>query len=368
MATRGDSLPTRWDRPPHTKAKHDIFVKYLQAWFAIFGASRYYQRVILLDGFAGPGRYANGEPGSPVLALEALIDHDHFARWSDTEYVVILNELDKERYESLVEVTEELKAERRQWPSNVRIVPTNQPFSELAEEMLSAVGPGADMAPLFAFVDPFGYKDVPLDLVRRLVEHRSAELFIYFDFNSMVRFANAGNVDHLLTPLFGSDEYKNAPTGPGRGDFLHDLYERQLRAECSFAHVRSFAMVNETGHIGNYLFFCTRNLQAFDRMKAAMWSLDPSGDFRFEDRMADQLVLFGDKADTETLQDDLASHFAGRRVSIEDVTQYVIADTAYHSGQIKRETLAVMQRAGRISSPNQKTRNTFPAGTLIDFP
>jgi hypothetical protein len=28
------------------------------------------------------------------------------------------------------------------------------------------------------------------------------------------------------------------------------------------AYVRSFEMVNQTGHVGNYLFFCTRNLQA----------------------------------------------------------------------------------------------------------
>ena len=31
-------------------------------------------------------------------------------------------------------------------------------------------------------------------------------------------------------------------------------------------------------------------------------------------------------------------------------------------------TLAPMQRAGRISSPNQKRKNTFPDGTLIVFP
>lgn len=30
--------------------------------------------------------------------------------------------------------------------------------------------------------------------------------------------------------------------------------------------------------------------------------------------------------------------------------------------------LAPMQRAGRISSPNQKRKNTFPDGTLIVFP
>jgi len=59
---RGDSLPTVWPRPAHTKAKHDILVKYLQAWFAIMGGSRYDQKVGVFDGFAGPGLYDDGEP------------------------------------------------------------------------------------------------------------------------------------------------------------------------------------------------------------------------------------------------------------------------------------------------------------------
>lgn len=33
---KGDSLPTVWERPPHTKAKHDILTRYLGAWFGIF--------------------------------------------------------------------------------------------------------------------------------------------------------------------------------------------------------------------------------------------------------------------------------------------------------------------------------------------
>jgi hypothetical protein len=55
-------------------------------------------------------------------------------------------------------------------------------------------------------------------------------------------------------------------------------------------------------------------------------------------------------------------------VSIETIRDYVIAETPYHSGQLKRETLAVLQRSGRISSPNQRRRNQYPDGTLVTFP
>ena len=64
---------TIWKLEPHTKAKHDILRKYLQAWFPILSSWR--RRVVYYDGFAGPGRYEGGEAGSPLIAIEVAKDH-----------------------------------------------------------------------------------------------------------------------------------------------------------------------------------------------------------------------------------------------------------------------------------------------------
>lgn len=369
MVRRRDSLPTRWERPAHTKAKHDILVKYLGAWFGILGSTPRVTKAGILDGFAGPGVYSNGEPGSPVLALKTLLDHTQFHKLSGTEFVFVFNEQDSERHASLEQVLAALKDERTPFPPNVSVHTQNQQFSEYAEALLSGISPGQGLIPLFAFIDPFGYSDTSMDLISRLLAYDKAELFIYFDFNSIRRFATSGMVDDSLTALFGCDDYKSAPPAgdPHRAQFLHDLYERQLRACCNMAYVKSFAMYNERGLLINYLFFCTRNLQAFDRMKAAMWNLDPSGEYRFEDRLAGQSVLFGSPDVTGPLQDELAAHFSGRTVSIDEVVRYVMAETPYYSGQVKVKTLRPMQAAGRISSPNQRQAGFFPDGTLITF-
>lgn len=366
---KGDSLPTVWDRPPHTKAKHDILTRYLGAWFGIFGRSRYFQRVNVLDGFAGPGRYGDAEPGSPVLTLNTLLEHRSFAAFGNTTFNFIFNEWNDERFASLQEVLAGVRASRTSWPDTVRVIERNQNFQALARELLDSIPAGKQLAPTFAFVDPFGYKDVPMALIRDLVTHPRCELFIYFDFNSVNRFANAGNVDPHFTALFGCDDYKDAPAADaGRGRFIHDLYERQLRQECDFAHICSFEMVNKSGHTGSYLFFCTRDDQAYDKMKEAMWKLAPGGDYKFDDRLAGQSVLFEDEANTGPLQDELAHHFAGRTVTVEEVCQYVVTKTPFHSGQVKVKTLKPMQAAERISSPNQNKKWTFPDGTLIEFP
>ncbi|MFN7938338.1 MAG: three-Cys-motif partner protein TcmP [Bryobacteraceae bacterium] len=65
---------TIWQIEPHTSAKHQILRKYLDAWLPILGT--YNLRVVYVDGFAGPGKYTGGEPGSPIVALQAALTHE----------------------------------------------------------------------------------------------------------------------------------------------------------------------------------------------------------------------------------------------------------------------------------------------------
>jgi hypothetical protein len=116
------------------------------------------------------------------------------------------------------------------------------------------------------------------------------------------------------------------------------------------------------------LFYCTREPIGLDRMKQAMWKVAPSGDFSFRDRFAGMDVIFGSEVDTGPLRADLLKHFAGQAVTIEAITDYVVAATPYASTHVKRITLAPMQTQGLITSPNQGKKNTYPNGTIVVFP
>jgi three-Cys-motif partner protein len=70
-----------WERQPATAAKHQLYTRYLDAWWPILlqasrGDRPLWERVTYLDAFAGPGRYKGGEEGSPVFALGRLLGHD----------------------------------------------------------------------------------------------------------------------------------------------------------------------------------------------------------------------------------------------------------------------------------------------------
>lgn len=358
---RTDRQATVWPLEPHTAAKHDLLRAYLGAWFAVLGSRN--SKVIFLDGFAGPGRYASGEDGSPTIALQVLLEHGYLAQMSGTRFIFVFNEQDAARFAELQQVLAELKLKYQGFPKNVTVHLSNKPFVDLAEEMLSGLG-GRTMAPIFAFIDPFGY-GAPMDVVRALLASERSELFIYFNTNHIKRFSGAGNIDHHLEPLFGTDEYLYAPP-VGREQFLHDLYARQLREAAKFRYVRSFAMENRGGHTSYHLYYCTNHIAGLKKMKAAMWKVAPGGDYRFRDKMAEQAVLFDAEPDLESLAEQILDFFAGHLVSVEEVSDFVAEHTSFTDSHFKRP-LKALQQAGRISVPNQGRFGTFPPRTMIQF-
>ena len=58
-------------------------------------------RLLLVDGFAGPGRYATGEPGSPLIMLDALLSHAGFENLTDVRFDFFFIEHDESRVRHL---------------------------------------------------------------------------------------------------------------------------------------------------------------------------------------------------------------------------------------------------------------------------
>lgn len=361
----GMPSPTIWPLEPHTAAKHALLRGYLEAWYPVLAYRN--GRVLFLDGFAGPGRYEGGEPGSPLIALNSLFSHSYFPRLGRCEFVFVFNEEDPDRFRFLQETIMRFRADRSPWPGNVRVEVSNEDFAELARELARTFG--RRLAPTFAFLDPFGYKGLEMRTLAELLAADKCEVFCYFDYNSANRFATAGVVDQQFEDLFGTKEFRNAPPAgdPTRGRFLVSLFERQLREVAGFTHTQTFAMRNQQGRIGHYLVFGTRSLTGLDKMKQTMWRVDPSGGYSFSDRFAGQEVLFGGRPDTKPLQDGLASTFSGQAVPIEVIIDWVISNTPYHSSHVKQATLKVMESAGQVTAGPRKKAGTFPSGCTVRF-
>jgi three-Cys-motif partner protein len=355
MATPKETV---WDLEPHTAAKHEILRRYLSAWFPIMGAS--HGRIVYVDGFAGPGRYSKGEPGSPLIALQVALDQ---RKQSGGDIVFWFIE---ERDDRLTHLREELK--RCTYPAHFKVTARSGRFDENFDRLVASIEcEGQQPAPTFAFIDPFGFSGIPFTLIKRLLRQKRCEALITFMVDAINRFLEHPEeavVQHIVE-AFGSEDALRIAKGSGdRVSKLRDLYQKRLATVAKF--VRYFEMRDRNDRPQYYLFFATNNPLGHRKMKEAMWKVDPHGEFRFSDATdPDQMVLF-DADPTEALAAEIRSRFRGKgRVTGRDVRTFVEDDTAY----LKKHMTAALkheEQSGLLSVDDSRTdgkqrrANSFP--------
>lgn len=368
---------TIWTIDQHTRAKHELLRRYLGAWFPVLASSGWNRRVLFLDGFAGPGVYASGEPGSPIIALTTLVDHSHFGRLSSTEFVFLFVEADPQRHASLEREIADFWATRvGGQPKNVRVKLYNDQFASVAEELVTYTREQKkQLAPTLAFIDPFGWSGVPLALIADLLSFDKCEVLFNFMFDSVNRFFadERPGVARHFDELFGTEESEHRAAASLSGDerkhFLRDLYMRRLQEVGGFRYVRSFELMDvDRGRTAYFLMFGTGHHKGLEVMKDAMWTLDPIGGACFSGFAGSQQMLFESEPNVAPLRAAILERFAGEAVSVEKIERFVIEETDYKTTQYKR-VLKAFEVGGVLTCESpRKRRLTYPPGTMVRFP
>jgi three-Cys-motif partner protein len=352
---------TIWDLSPHTRAKHEILRRYLQAWTPILSHGGF-PDIIYIDGFAGPGRYSQGEDGSPIIALRAALDQ---SIPSSTRVFFLFVERDLERAAVLQEIVDSI-----QRPANfrVKVAPGSTFETEVAELIEFYNSRRRPLPPTFAFVDPFGWTGVPFSLLAQILGYPSCEVLVNFMYEEINRFLTQSDQPENFDTFFGTGDWRGCVGGSPqwRNRCLHDLYVRQLRQVAGAIYVRSFEMRNEAGMTDYYLFYATNSLKGLQKMKEAMWRVDPKGEFKFSDATdPNQLVMFGEP-DIDILLGQIFQRFARRETTVQDVEEFVLAETAFRETHYKRQVLAVLEKSAPPKLIAVNPRSGRPPGTYGD--
>ena len=362
MAVPTDTI---WELEPHTAAKHQILKLYLQPWFRIMAQSNE-PRLNYIDGFCGPGRYKKGEPGSPLVALSVATP--------------VASELKKVTFlftDERADRIEHLKSELSQLsiPANFEVKARSEQFQQSLTEALDFIDQKKGrIAPSFVFIDPFGFAGLPYTLVHRVLQKPKCETFITFMVDSVNRFLTHRDpkIRQHMPEIFGTQECFQV----NGVDALRDLYQRQLLKAAEF--VRYFEMVDARGRTVYFLFFATNNRIGHLKMKEAMWSIDPEGQFKFSDKTSGQTVLFDLEDQTELLWPLVYEQFKGRTVLAEQVQQFVEDKTSFlgkhmrtafqeYEGMFVPESDRI--KVGEYKADGKKRRpKSYPEGTVITFP
>lgn len=165
--------------------KHAILSRYVVPFTSKAGSRSAGNRVVIVDGYAGPGRYDDGEPGSPALIADAARNHPGLQGRVVECYFV---EQDEANYRNLCEVlAEEDSGGRVVWAAKHGNV-----ADHLDELLTRAAG-----VPLFLFLDPFGL-GLPFDVIVNVFAGRlsgagtpATEVLFRFDAGAIRRIRGA---------------------------------------------------------------------------------------------------------------------------------------------------------------------------------
>jgi three-Cys-motif partner protein len=359
---------TVWEADPHTFSKHAILRHYLAAWFPII--SRYNQRIVYYDGFAGPGRYAGGEEGSPLIALNVAKTH---SAKLNAELVFIFVESRKDRYKHL-----ENEIEAMEMPSNFKCYIQKNEFEVALRETLDDLDKRElQIAPTFAFIDPFGITGLPFKLIERLLMREKCETFITFMNNAIKRFVTElpDQVNSLIGQKNASKEIAEFSSERERVICARELYQKSLQSVAKF--VRFFEMKDLQNRTIYDLFFATNHPSGHVKMKEAMWKIDQSGEYSFSDGVnPDQATLFSPEPGRDFAK-VLWSYFRGRTVSSCDIMTYTNDKTAYLEKHAKAALKLLEAEAGlngrtvkvdeRKIDGSKRRKNSYSNGTRITF-
>ena len=365
-----DNLPPIWEAKSHTLAKHQILKAYLNAWMPIM--SRQSQRVgisntrlLFVDGFAGPGSYAGGQDGSPILALKLVLSHSHqfnipvrflFIEENKTRYDLLCKEIEKHesqlakslRIESHLEIREDCE------------IALNNYLDNLARS-------GENLGPAIFFLDQSGFSDISMNLIASIMSQPLCEVFSYLNWDHMNRFITDQNKWPSITKAFGGEEWKDVfdIEQNRKAGFMLEKYKCAIKERANSRYVWNFAMCDENNKLLYWLFFCTNNLRGLEEMKRAMWRVDQTGGFRFSDSDNPcQLSIFQNCTE-ELLADELRSRLAGQILTVEKVKEFVLTETPAYNFKKALKILEDSYCLEVISAPHKRRKGTFPDDDIV---
>ncbi|MCB2208562.1 MAG: three-Cys-motif partner protein TcmP [Bacteroidetes bacterium] len=268
-----------------TLIKLGIFRDYLRSWLPVFlsGKEIYWNKINIVDFFAGQGSDVNNVSGSPLIIFEELAPYLEVIKQKHIKVSIILNEKDEELYELL---NQNIKRYRNN--SGFEIVTKNQDFHKSFSEYYNLFA-HPNSANLL-FLDQFGIKEIDQVTFNHLIKLRHTD-FLFFISSSIVnRFVEEDSINKHI-PVNKSD------IGSLGYNYIHRVvynsYKRQLSK--SAYYLAPFSIKKGANIYG--LIFGSHHPLGMEKFLNTAWKYDKlRGEANFditkENIQSEQLDLF----------------------------------------------------------------------------
>jgi three-Cys-motif partner protein len=359
-----------------SRLKARIVSKYFWAWAKVIAptvrAGR--RRLAYIDLFAGPGRYEDGTPSTPLMVLEkAILDPD-----LRTMLVTVFNDSRQDFVTSLQTAIDSL--------------PGVESLTYKPRVLCEEVGPkitsnlqATKLVPTLLFADPWGYKGLSLSLLASVLQNWGCDCIFFFNYNRINPGLGNEIVREHMNDLFGEQRagalrVKLLGLNPEEREALILEELSQALTEMEVKYVLPFSFKSEEGkRTKHHLIFASKNFKGYEIMKEIMAVESSSKDqgvasFEYSPASERYPTLFELARPLDDLQELLVQTFQGQTIKMVEIYERHNVGRRYIKSNYKK-ALIEMEARGKISAdppaerrPKSKGERTFGDGVIVKFP
>lgn len=371
-----DNVPFKtWEYEEQTKMKHKVLSYYFPQWLQILG--RWNKGLNYVDGFGGigayhikedidAGKYLSNNFGSPVVAtlqIKRLVENGKIGKAS----IIIIDE-DKENIKNLKEVLKynKVSVENIEFIEGSFDKEINRTLDSFEKELKS-------LAPTFFLIDPFGFSQVKMETIARILKQPKSEIIINFMYNAIQRWVSHSKLQIHYDNLFGCKEWKNyiGKRTDEKERYLVDLFRKQCKeyGKAKFAYPFRLSFPDKDMPY-YYLFHLTQHRKGCSLMKDSFAKFN-LGNLEYKGNGFKQESLFGplEKSQKrEVFVDNLLNKFKSRKIYYGGLLNSVIDECDFLESGIKK-ILQELEKSGiiKIDGNGRARKNGINYSDIIIF-
>ncbi len=354
--------------------KAEIVEKYFDTWATIIAhtQNRYYpnsdNKIGYVDLFAGPGRYKDGSISTPLRVLKKAISNDVYCK----NLITVFNDKDDQNTNSLKIAIQELSGiEKLEHKPKI----WNQEVGDQIAKNFAKI----NTIPILAFIDPWGYKGLSLNLVNAFLKNWGCDCIFFFNYSRINAGLSNPKVKSHMEALFGIEKAEKLgialdPLSPvEREATIIEALSQSLK-KAGHRFVLPFCFKNASGkRTTHHLILVTKHFKGYEVMKQIMAkaSSDESQgvpSFTFIPPTSQyQLLLFDLNRPLDDLRGLLLAEYAGKQMSMKDIYMHHSIDKPYLSANYK-DVLRQLEDDGVIQVFGRKSRRGFADYLQVQFP
>ncbi|GHO49147.1 three-Cys-motif partner protein TcmP [Ktedonospora formicarum] len=334
---------TIWKTTPVTHTKHVILRLYLEYWLP--KALQEHEHIRVLEGFAGPGEYIGGAPGSPLITLETYIKSLSQVQQAGRAHLLAID-IDPRRTFHLNTLLENRQAQYAMTQKlNFRVI--HGDFTTIMNRQLHQVEQkGSTPPPTFAFIDPFGFSDTPMSVIARILQYPHTEILFTFMGEEINRFLShpQKNIQQHFDALFGTEHWRDISSAKNRAYRLCQLYQTQLQIAAKMTYTCAFCLKNKRKATDYFLIFGTANREHFIQMKRILWTLDPYYGNTYYGTSSYVAPLLPPEPDYAKLTRQLVQELPSLTMSLQELDEYILTRTPFYGTEYRPHILKYLKR------------------------